>query len=91
MLGGSIGTGDAPFLAGGSMGTGDAPFLAGGSMGTGDAPFAIISEPLPCAITTVFKPIAPVSTSMTRTTNTSFLDIRALRGYKNTQRHSIPI
>ena len=70
-----MGTGDVPFLYG-PIGTGDAPFLYG-PIGTGDAPLAIITEPSLCAITTVFKLMAPTKISMARNTTTSFLDIYA--------------
>ena len=73
----------------GVIGTGDAPFLYG-VIGTGEAPFAMIVEPSPCAVTTVFKPIAPTKTSMARNTTTSFLDMLP-PGMNDTQRHSIPI
>jgi hypothetical protein len=72
----------------GVIGNGDEPFLYG-VIGNGDEPFAIINEPSPCAVTTVFKPIAPTKTSMARNTTTSFLDMLP-PGMKDTQRHSIP-
>lgn len=83
-----MGTGDAPFRYG-VIGTGDAPFRYG-VIGTGDAPLAITTEPSPCPITTVFKPIAPTKTNMVRSTiAASFLDILP-PGMEYTRRHSIP-
>lgn len=58
----------------GVIGNGDEPFLYG-VIGNGEEPFAIIEPPSPCAVTTVFKPIAPTNTSMVRNMTTSFLDI----------------
>jgi hypothetical protein len=45
--------------------------------GGGAQPFAIITVPSPCAVTMVFKPIAPAKMSMARDTIASFLDIYA--------------
>jgi hypothetical protein len=81
------GAGDEPFLYG-VGGAGELPFLHGVG-GAGDEPFAIIMELLPCAITMVFKPIAPTNTIMTRSTTASFLDIMP-PGMENTRRQSIP-
>jgi hypothetical protein len=58
------------------MGAGELPFLYG-VIGAGDEPLAIIKEPSPCAVTTVFRPIAPTKMSMARDTTASFLDIIA--------------
>jgi hypothetical protein len=68
-----MGAGELPFLYG-VIGAGELPFLYG-VIGAGEEPFAIINEPSLCAITAVFRPIAPVKTSMTRNTTTSFLDM----------------
>jgi hypothetical protein len=64
-----------PFLYG-VGGAGAVPFLYGVG-GAGAVPFAIITVPSPCAVTMVFRPIAPTKTSMARNTTTSFLDIYA--------------
>ena len=56
------------------MGAGELPFLYG-VIGAGEEPLAMIKEPSPCAVTTVFKPIAPTKTSMARKTTASFLDM----------------
>src|SRR5579859_997612 len=83
-----MGAGPAPFLYG-VMGAGPAPFLYG-VIGAGPAPLAMIAEPSPCAITTVFKPIAPTNTNMVRNTiAASFLDIMPPE-MEYTRRHSIP-
>jgi hypothetical protein len=84
---GVTGTGELPFFHG-VTGTGELPFFHGVT-GTGDEPFAIIIEPSPCAVTTIFKLIAPTKTSMARNTTASFLDMLP-PGMKDTQRHSIP-
>jgi hypothetical protein len=68
-----MGAGALPFLYG-VIGAGALPFLYG-VIGAGAEPFAIIKLPSPCAVTTVFKPIAPTKTSMARNTTTSFLDM----------------
>ena len=44
--------------------------------GGGAQPFAIITVPSPCAVTMVFKPIAPAKMSIARDTTASFLDIK---------------
>jgi hypothetical protein len=43
--------------------------------GAGADPAAMITGPSPCAVTMVFKPIAPTNTNMARNTTASFLDI----------------
>jgi len=68
-----MGAGELPFLYG-VIGAGELPFLYG-VIGAGEEPFAIISEPSPCAVTTVFKPIALTSTTMASNTTASFLDM----------------
>jgi hypothetical protein len=80
---------DEPPVFHGVTGTGELPFFHGVT-GTGDEPFAIIKVPSPCAVTTVFRPIAPTKTSMARNTTASFLDMLP-PGMNDTQRHSIPI
>jgi hypothetical protein len=45
--------------------------------GAGADPAAIITVPSPCAVTKVFRPIAPVRINMTRNTTASFFDIYA--------------
>jgi hypothetical protein len=69
-VGGSGGIGAVPFLEiiGGSGGIGAVPFLEiiGGSGGIGAVPLAINTEGSPWVVTTVFRPIAPVKTSMAR-------------------------
>src|SRR6202140_5498423 len=64
-------------MMGGSGGTGAVPFFknAGGSGGTGAVPLAINTEESPWVVTTVFKPIAPVITSMARTIADEIRDI----------------
>jgi hypothetical protein len=69
------------------MGAGELPFLYG-VIGAGDEPLAIIDEPSPCAVTTVFKPIAPTKMSMARETTASFLDIIAY-GERKTPRDTL--
>jgi hypothetical protein len=64
------GAGSGPFLQGAGAGSG--PFL---NTGTGAAPFAIMNEPSPCAVTTVFRPMAPTSTSIGSNRTTSLRDI----------------
>jgi hypothetical protein len=59
---GGGGTGAEPFRPGGG-GTGAEPFRPGGG-GTGAEPFAIITAPLLCAATTVFRLMPPAKTSM---------------------------
>jgi hypothetical protein len=60
------GTGAVPFFQG-VGGTGAVPFFQGVG-GTGAVPLAINTEESPwVVVTTVFKPIAPVKTSMART------------------------
>jgi hypothetical protein len=43
----------------------------------------MITDPSPCAVTMVFRPIAPTKTTMARNTTTSFLDIYASGDDKN--------
>ena len=69
-------------------GAGALPALYGVG-GAGAEPAAIIMEPSACAVTNVFRPIAPTNTSMTSNTTTSFLDILP-PGIEDTRRHSIP-
>jgi hypothetical protein len=76
-----------PFLYG-VGGAGAVPFIYGVG-GAGAVPFAMITELSPCAVTMVFKPIAPTSTTMTRSTTASFLDILP-PGMENTRRQCIP-
>jgi len=57
--------------------------------GAGADPAAIITEPSACAVTNVFRPIAPTKTTITSKTTASFLDILP-PGMENTRRHSIP-
>jgi hypothetical protein len=78
-LGGS-GTGSDPFRAAGGSGTGSDPFRATGGSGTGSDPLAIITAPSLCAITTVFRPIAPARTNMARSSAVSLRDIECLQG-----------
>jgi hypothetical protein len=87
-LHGVTGAGELPFFQG-VTGAGELPFLHGVT-GAGEEPFAIIMLPSLCAITTVFKPIAPTKTSMARNRTTSFLDMLP-PGMNDTQRHFIPI
>jgi hypothetical protein len=79
IMGGSGGIGAVPFLEiiGGSGGIGAVPFLEiiGGSGGIGAVPFAINTEESPWVVTTVFRPIAPVKTSMARTIADEMRDI----------------
>src|SRR5260370_28844411 len=82
-----MGAGALPFFQG-VIGAGALPFLHG-VIGAGAEPFAVIKLPSPCAITTVFKPIAPTKTSMARNTTASFLDILP-PGMTDTRRHCIP-
>ena len=58
------GTGAVPFFQG-VGGTGAVPFFQGVG-GTGAVPLAINTEESPWVVTTVFRPIAPVKTSMAR-------------------------
>src|SRR6266436_547223 len=58
----------------GTGGAGAPPFFQG-TGGAGAPPFAIITEPSPCATTTVFRLIAPTRTSMARKTTVSLRDI----------------
>ncbi len=67
-------------------GTGAVPFLQGVG-GTGAVPLAINTEPSPCAVTTVFKPIAPAKTNMAMSTAVEMRDIVPPRG--NLKAHSI--
>jgi hypothetical protein len=77
---GTGGTGAVPFFATIS-GSGElAPFrsmqpAAQGTGGTGAVPFAINTEESPWVVTTVFRPIAPVKTSMARTITDEMRDI----------------
>lgn len=71
------------------FGRGEEPFLNGGfGFGSGEEPFAIKTESLP-RTTTVFRPIAPTSTSVENNTAASFLDMYA-SGERNTRRHFTP-
>jgi hypothetical protein len=67
------GTGADPFFHG-VGGTGAEPFLQGVG-GTGAEPLAINTEPSPCVLTTVFRPIAPARTSIARSTTVEMRDI----------------
>src|SRR5438874_10959277 len=58
----------------GTGGAGAPPFFQG-TGGAGAPPFAMITEPSPCATTTVFRLIAPTRTSMARKTTVSLRDI----------------
>ena len=49
----------------------------------------MITAPLSCAVTTVFRLIAPTRISMARRTTVSFRDIECLRGKRTTRRYSI--
>jgi hypothetical protein len=81
------GTGALPFFHG-VGGTGALPFFQGVG-GTGALPFAMITAPLSCAVTTVFRLIAPTKIIMARSTTVSLRDIRDLRGIRTTRRYSI--
>lgn len=81
------GTGAPPFFHG-VGGTGAPPFFHGVG-GTGAPPLAIITAPLSCAVTTVFRLIAPTKISMARRTTVSLRDIAYLRGIRTTRRYSI--
>jgi len=67
------GTGAPPFFHG-VGGTGAPPFFHGVG-GTGAPPFAMITAPLFCAATAVFRPIAPAKTTKARRTTVSLRDI----------------
>lgn len=84
---GTGGTGAPPFFHG-TGGTGAPPFFHG-TGGTGAPPLAIITAPSLCAITTVFKPIAPTKTNMARSRIVSLRDIECLRGIVKPRWHSI--
>jgi hypothetical protein len=79
IIGGSGGIGAVPFfeIIGGSGGIGAVPFfeIIGGSGGIGAVPLAINTEESPWVVTTVFRPIAPVKTSMARTIADEIRDI----------------
>jgi len=64
------GAGSGPFFQGAGAGSG--PFFI---TGTGAEPFAIMNEPSPCAVTIVFRPIAPAKTSIGRSRTTDLRDI----------------
>jgi len=81
------GTGALPFFHG-VGGTGALPFFQGVG-GTGALPFAMITAPLSCAVTTVFRPIAPTKIIRTRRTTVSLRDIRYLRGMRTTRGYPI--
>jgi len=68
-------------------GTGAEPFHGVG--GTGADPLAIITEPSPCVVATVFRPIAPAKTSMAASTTVEMRDIVPPRRGKTPRRHSI--
>src|SRR2546429_1235293 len=70
---GTGGAGAPPFFQG-TGGAGAPPFFQG-TGGAGAPPFAMITEPSPCATTTVFRLIAPTRTSMARKTTVSLRDI----------------
>src|SRR3979490_1882302 len=70
---GGGGSGAPPFFQG-VGGSGAPPFFQGVG-GSGAPPFAMITEPSPCVTTTVFRLIAPTSTSMARRTTVSLRDI----------------
>ena len=55
-------------------GTGAVPFLHGVG-GTGAVPLAINTDPSPCVVTIVFKPIAPAKTSIARSTAVEMRDM----------------
>jgi hypothetical protein len=84
IIGGSGGIGAVPFFEndGGSGGIGAVPFFEndGGSGGIGAVPLAINTEESPWVVTTVFRPIAPVNTSMARTIADEIRDISASGG-----------
>jgi hypothetical protein len=75
------GSGAPPFFQG-VGGSGAPPFFHGVG-GSGAPPFAIITEPSPCVTTTVFRLIAPTSTSMARKITVSLRDIVPPRCGKN--------
>jgi hypothetical protein len=83
------GTGALPFFHG-VGGTGALPFFQGVG-GTGALPFAMITAPLSCAVTTVFRLIAPTKIIMARSTTVSLRDITYLRGNRTTRRYFIYI
>src|SRR5882757_6985297 len=79
------GTGAPPFFHG-VGGTGAPPFFHGVG-GTGAPPFAMITAPLSCAVTTVFRLMAPTKINMARRITVSLRDIvECLRGMRNTTR-----
>lgn len=67
------GTGAVPFFQG-VGGTGAVPFFQGVG-GTGAVPLAVNTEESPWVVTTVFRPIAPVRTSIARTIADEIRDI----------------
>src|SRR6202040_2524747 len=81
------GTGAAPFREEGG-GTGAAPFRNIGG-GTGAAPLAIITAPLLCADTTVFRVMAPARISMARRRDVSLRDIKSPSEAVAAREHSI--
>src|SRR5205814_3049207 len=76
------GTGALPFFHG-VGGTGALPFFHGVG-GTGALPFAMITAPLSCAVTTVFRLMAPTKINMARRITVSLRDIECLRGMRST-------
>jgi hypothetical protein len=81
------GTGALPFFHG-VGGTGALPFFQGVG-GTGALPLAMITAPLSCEVTAVFRLIAPTRIIMARRTTVSLRDIECLRGIQITRRYSI--
>jgi len=81
------GIGAVPFFQG-VGGIGAVPFFHGVG-GIGAVPFAINTEESPWVVTTVFRPIAPVRTSMPRKIADETRDIEASRGILP-RAHSIP-
>jgi hypothetical protein len=70
--------GAEPFRPSGG-GIGAEPFRPSGG-GIGAEPFAATMAPLLCAITTVFRPIAPVKTNIARSSAVSLCDMSASQG-----------
>jgi hypothetical protein len=77
----------APPLASIGGGNGAPPFATGG--GNGAPPLAIITVPLLCAATTVFRPIAPAKMSMARSRAVSLRDIESASEAREAREHSI--
>ena len=81
----SGGYGADPFRLNGGYGAD--PFRLNG--GYGAEPLAIMTAPSLCAITTVFRPIAPTNTNRARSTAVSVRDMECLRGVVKPRLHSI--